>query len=163
MSGIERRASGLVIEPASDVDAPAVVALARHRLGSERQVHSRRQFDVLDGVVLVARRGQSLLGFATLAIDGADCELLAIAVAEPGNGVGSALLLATERAAAEAGCESVRLVTTDANVDAQRFYERHGYRLRERRVGAVDWCREHLKPEIPENMHDELDYERVIR
>jgi hypothetical protein len=40
-------------------------------------------------------------------------------------------------------------VTTNDNVDALRFYQRLGFRLRELRVGAVDEARRDLKPSIP--------------
>ena len=44
------------------------------------------------------------------------------------DGVGSRLLCGAERALAEAGADLVSLEAMAANVDARRFYERHGYR-----------------------------------
>ena len=41
------------------------------------------------------------------------------------------------------------LVTTNDNVDALRFYQRLGFRLRALRAGAVDDARRDLKPSIP--------------
>ena len=48
-----------------------------------------------------------------------------------------------------AGCDRLRVVTTDDNVDALRFYQRRGFRLAELRPGAVAEARQSLKPEIP--------------
>ena len=57
-----------------------------------------------------------------------------------------------ERAAAigrERGWRTLWLVTTNDNLDALRFYQRRGMRLRTLRAGAVVEARETLKPEIP--------------
>ena len=59
------------------------------------------------------------------------------------------------------------LTTTNDNVDALRFYQRHGFRLVELRPGAVDAARR-LKPEIPATgahgipLRDELELERMV-
>lgn len=53
------------------------------------------------------------------------------------------------RAAAAAGASRLWLVTTNDNVDALRFYQRHGFRLHALHPGAVDRSRATLKPEIP--------------
>jgi hypothetical protein len=64
--------------------------------------------------------------------------------------------------AGDRGCGRLTVATTDANVGAQRFYERLGYRVREVRAGAVDECRRRFKPEIPADMHDEIEYVREV-
>jgi Acetyltransferase (GNAT) family len=51
--------------------------------------------------------------------------------------------------AARHGCARLWLVTTNDNVDALRFYQRHGFRLAAVHRGAVDDSRGRLKPEIP--------------
>ena len=67
--------------------------------------------------------------------------------------------------ARDAGCTRLWLVTTNDNVDALRFYQRRGFRLRALRPGAVDEARRELKPEIPEigdhgiPLRDELELE----
>jgi hypothetical protein len=59
-------------------------------------------------------------------------------------------------------------VTTNDNVDALRFYQRRGFRLRAVRPGAVDDARRTLKPEIPAvgeqgiPIRDEIELERAI-
>jgi ribosomal protein S18 acetylase RimI-like enzyme len=63
--------------------------------------------------------------------------------------VGTALLEAVERIAAERGCRRLWLLTTNDNVDALRFYQRRGFRLARLNPGAVDEARARLKPELP--------------
>ena len=89
--------------------------------------------------------------------------MLAIGCTERRSGAGSALMAAVERLGAAArGCRRIRVVTTDENTGAQRFYEQLGYELAERIVGGVDECRRLYKPTIPEGIHDELRYERSL-
>jgi ribosomal protein S18 acetylase RimI-like enzyme len=143
-------------------DDAAVVALATEVLGDARQVHSRRQFHVLDGDVLVAVDDDEVVGFVSCALEQPEAELLAIATRHPRSGVGRSLVDAIERLARSAGCASLAIVTTDANVGAQAFYEALGYTLTSRRVGAVDECRAKYKPTIPPDMHDELVYAKAL-
>jgi GNAT superfamily N-acetyltransferase len=95
--------------------------------------------------------------------DGDDTvELSAVAAAEPGRGIGTALLAAFLEAIRGSGARRVWLATTNDNLDALAFYQRRGFRLAELRPGAVDAARR-LKPTIPAvgahgiPMRDELE------
>jgi N-acetylglutamate synthase-like GNAT family acetyltransferase len=153
----------VLTRPATPADRDWVAEAARHVLGDEFQVHSRRQFNVLDGDVLVAEHDGRRVGFASWMVDEEGAEVLALACTERDIGAGTALMHAVEDEAARRDARRVHLVTTDANVGAQRFYERLGYALAERRVGAVDECRTRYKAGIPADMHDELVYELRLR
>jgi ribosomal protein S18 acetylase RimI-like enzyme len=146
----------------SAADLAWITEAAGEVLGDTYQVHSQRQFDVRDGNLLLAEVDGQAVGFLSwlAADDGA--EVLAIACSTRRCGAGRALMHAAAAAAAAAGAPRVWLVTTDANTGAQAFYERLGYTLAERRVGAVDRCRRRYKPTIPAHMHDELVYELVL-
>jgi RimJ/RimL family protein N-acetyltransferase len=67
-------------------------------------------------------------------------------------------------AAKALGARRLWLITTNDNARAQRFYERHGFRLAAVHEGALVRSRE-LKPEIPlvsadgTPIRDELEYE----
>ena len=139
-----------------------VAEAARRRLGSDHQVHSRRQFHVDAHELLIAVVDDEPAGFLSWVVEGDEGEVLAIAADQPRAGIGTALLGAVEDLARDRGCTRLHLTTTDANVGAQRFYEAAGWHLAERLVGAVDRCRERWKPEIPADMHDELVYERRL-
>jgi hypothetical protein len=81
--------------------------------------------------------------------------------------VGSALLDAAAATARAEGCARLRLITTNDNLDALRFYQRRGFRLVALRPGAVDVARV-LKPQIPRTgdfgiaVRDELELEREL-
>jgi ribosomal protein S18 acetylase RimI-like enzyme len=114
---------------------------------------------------LLAEADGRLLGVLTYVVDGARCEVLTLHVDEPRRGAGSALLAEARRIAAEAGCTTLWLITTNDNVDALRFYQRRGFRLAALHPGAVDESRARIKPEIPElgdhgiPLRDELELE----
>jgi len=154
--------STLIVRSATDDDRAWIVATARALLGDETQVHSRRQFTVLDGEVVLATVDGAPDGFATW--DHADgvAELLAIGVPTPRRGAGRALVAEVRDQARRAGCTRLVVVTTDENLGAQRFYAALGFTLVERRVGAVDECRRRFKPTIPPDIHDELEYATVL-
>ena len=109
-----------------------------------------------------------IVGHVAYRIEDGECEIVAIAAVPPAAGVGSRLLDAAIEAARNAGSTSVWLTTTNDNLDALRFYQRRGFRLRTLRSGAVDVARRTLKPEIPElgshgiPMRDELDLVRDL-
>ena len=150
------------VRAASEADLGWVEETARALLGDPFQAHSRRQFHVTDAEVLVAERDGAPVGFLSWEVDGAWCEVLAIGCTARRVGAGTALMAAVATAAAERGCTRVRVVTTDENTGAQRFYEQLGYELAERIVGGVDETRRLYKPTIPADIHDELRYERDL-
>jgi GNAT superfamily N-acetyltransferase len=84
------------------------------------------------------------------AVSGRDrpvAELVAINAFVPWRGIGTALLT-TIAARLWPEFETLRLTTTNDNVDALRFYQRRGFRLTALRAGAVDHARL-AKPSIP--------------
>ena len=106
--------------------------------------------DALAHPQLVAHYGDgTLAGVLTYVLRGAECEVLTLHAAHRHRGTGTALLEAIETLARDAGCARLWLITTNDNVDALRFYQRRGFRLRAVRPGAIDAARLELKPESP--------------
>ena len=115
----------------------------------------------------VAEEGGERVGLLTYRVDGADCEVVTIDAFPEGAGAGTALLDAAARAAREAGCGRVWLITTNDNLRALRFYQRRGFRLVAVHPDALERSRE-LKPSIPEigldgiPLRDELELELTL-
>jgi ribosomal protein S18 acetylase RimI-like enzyme len=114
----------------------------------------------------VAERDGERVGLLCYRDDGDGWWELAVISAVAGHtGVGSALVSAFLERIGPGG--RVWLVTTNDNVDALRFYQRRGFRIRAVRPGAVDEARRTLKPEIPElgrygiPLRDEVELELV--
>ena len=132
-------------------------------LGGIRQVRRGEAADVLSHPGLVAERDGAPVGYLAYVPADGEWELLALAAVDLWAGAGTALV---EALVALAGDRPVSVVTTNDNVDALRFYQRRGFRLRAVRPGAVDETRRTLKPEIPSTgahgipLRDELELVR---
>lgn len=129
-------------------------------LGGRLQARKGELIDVLDRPGLVAETDGSVIGVLTYDLQPTECELVAIVAAVRGTGIGSALVEALRERVPD---RPIWLVTTNDNLDALRFYQRRGFRLRALRAGAVDEARRTLKPSIPElgehgiRLRDELE------
>jgi ribosomal protein S18 acetylase RimI-like enzyme len=150
------------VRPCRPEDRSRLTAFLEER-NADRVARAGEIVDALDQPALLAWSDGELVGAATYIVEGQDAELLTLHAAELFNGVGSTLLTAVRDAARSAGCAQLRVVTTNDNVDALRFYQRRGFRLASLRPGAVDRSRAALKPTIPETgehgirLSDELE------
>ena len=95
----------------------------------------------------MAEAGGALIGLLMYDPGPAECELVALIAAVRGTGIGSSLLAALRERVPD---RPIWVVTTNDNLDALRFYQRRGFRLRAMRAGAVDEARATIKPSIPE-------------
>lgn len=96
----------------------------------------------------IAAEGDERIGLATYHIDGDQCELVSIDALCQYMGVGTSLLEAVENIARESGCTHVWTITTNDNLDAQRFFQRRGFAIDAYRVGGMEKIRA-IKPGIP--------------
>ena len=89
-------------------------------------------------------------GLCTFAIesDGMSAELVTINALVPAKGIGTALIGALISHLAANGVRSLRVSTTNDNVNALGFYQRRGFRIVAVLPGAVDQARK-IKPSIP--------------
>ena len=80
--------------------------------------------------VAKSRKGNRVEGYCAAVIVMEDLEVHRIAVRQSGRrqGIGSALILETLRRGQLKGANNVFLDVRDSNVDAQRFYEKFGFR-----------------------------------
>ena len=95
-----------------------------------------------------ALEGGEVIGYILYNIAGGDCEITVLECMRPGRGVGGELINEVLRAAREAQCRRVWLITTNDNTRAIRFYQRFGFTLKAVHINAMDTARL-LKPQIP--------------
>lgn len=86
------------------------------------------------------------VGLLAYRLDGDTVEIVVLHAAVRHRGVGTALL---DALAATFPGREIWLVTTNDNLDALRFYQRRGFRIRSVAPGAADDARRTLKPSIP--------------
>lgn len=150
------------IRPVNEADRSWMAQLWSELWGSARiVVHGLEvTIDQVEGAA--AWEGDQLLGLVTYMISGDTCEIITLNALAKQRGIGSALLAAAVRAARQAGCRLLHLVTSNDNLDALRFYQKRGLRLWAVRPGALDEARA-VKPEIPLvgdygiPLHDEIE------
>jgi GNAT superfamily N-acetyltransferase len=116
----------------------------------------------------IACEGPERIGLATYNITGDDCELVSIDSLCQFMGVGTLLLEKVEEVALKAGCRRVWAITTNDNLDAQRFLQKRGYTISAVRLGGMTKIRL-LKPNVPKvgyygiPIRDEIELTKVIR
>jgi GNAT superfamily N-acetyltransferase len=140
--------------------------LAEH--GSTQVARRGELVSPADHPMLVADVGGAPAGVLTYIVDGDECEVLTLHAVTPWQGAGTALIDAVRPIALAAGCRMLWVLTTNDSVDALRFYQRRGFRIRAVRPGAVDEARRDLKPEIPAigdhgiPLRDEIELEQEL-
>jgi len=123
-------------------DALAIAALSRRTIeqGLDWRWTPHRVMNSMADAntnVVVARRGNDLLGFAIMSYGDDDAHVLLLAT-QPRcrrQGVGTALLAWLEATARVAGIGTLRLEARSDNAGARAFYRRHAFEEVDRRVG----------------------------
>jgi ribosomal protein S18 acetylase RimI-like enzyme len=89
--------------------------------------------------IVLADAGDAAAGYAFVTVGAgmasletgervAELETLSVLPERRGDGIGEALVEAVWRQLADLGVDELLITTTATNVDARRFYERHGFR-----------------------------------
>jgi ribosomal protein S18 acetylase RimI-like enzyme len=135
------------VRPLGSADRQWVEELLRERWGAPEVVARGRVYHPLELPGFAVFDGERVVGLVTYELQGEDCELVTIDALEEGRGVGTELVEAVAGAAREAGCRRLRLITTNDNLRALRFYQRRGFRLAALYPDALEASRR-LKPSI---------------
>lgn len=119
----------------------------------------------LDGLKAVIE--DEIIGFLHYQIRADECEILTLLSLEEGQGIGLGLINKVESIAREKYCTKLTLITTNDNLHALGFYQRHGFHLTALFPGQVDISRK-IKPSIPAignhriPLRDELQLEKRL-
>ncbi len=121
---------------------------------------------VLDGVA--AYESDVLAGLIMYEIENRECEIMSLDSVREGQGIGTRLIEAVIDKAREAGCSKLKLITTNDNTDAIKFYQKRGFDMARIYRNAVDESRR-LKPTIPLTgwygipIKHEIEFEYIIK
>jgi len=164
---VEEKSTIKVIPPLTEEDQSWLEDLWMSEWGGKTMISKDKTYHIRDLDALIAWNNNTRVGAATYHLENEECELLSINSTVKGLGVGSALLTAFEQTARQAGARRAWLITSNDNLDALRFYQRHGYRIVAVHPNAIDEARK-LKPSIPLigsyeiPIHDELELEKWL-
>jgi GNAT superfamily N-acetyltransferase len=156
------------IEKISEKDKKEVLAILQSFWGDSKIVVHNEIFDALslDGVKAVDNN--QISGICHYRISQKECEIITLASLNPGRGIGTALITEIESIAKNCDCHLICVTTTNDNLNALGFYQKHGYQLAALYPKQVVISRQ-LKPEIPEigyhgiPIRDELRLEKVLK
>ncbi|ESU33310.1 hypothetical protein G3A_06875 [Bacillus sp. 17376] len=117
--------------------------------GSPQMVISSGVYDCsnLDGFVVLDKYGE-INGLITYIVSGHECEIISLDSVDEGKGIGTLLVQEVESLAASEGCEVLKLVTTNDNLNALKFWQKRGFTLSQVLCNAVEKARK-IKPSIP--------------
>lgn len=155
----------LEVRPVGPGDLAWVQPLLREHWGETRVVSRGRahQADALPAFAAIL--GGTPVGLATYRFEGGQCEVVSLNSLVIGGGL--PLIQAVRKAAVEAGCRRLWLITTNDNLGALRFYQKIGFTLAALHVRALDESRR-LKPSIPLigiggiPLRDEIELEMML-
>jgi GNAT superfamily N-acetyltransferase len=137
--------SGITVRDLAEGDLEWAASVLDAELAGRWQARRGELVDVLALPGLVAELEGRRVGLLAYRLENASCEIEALIATTPGMGIGTALVGELRR---RTGDVPIRVVTTNDNLPARAFYERHGFRLVAVRPGAVDEARRALKPTI---------------
>lgn len=117
--------------------------------GSPKMVISSGVYDCseLDGFAVLNIEGE-IIGLITYIIRDNECEIISLDSVEEGKGIGTSLVQEVENLAVKKNCKILKLITTNDNLYALKFYQKRGFILSRIINNAVEKARE-IKPEIP--------------
>jgi GNAT superfamily N-acetyltransferase len=117
---------------------------------------------------VAAYEGDALAGLVMYMIENGECEIISLDSVREGQGTGTRLIEAVIDKAREAGCSKVKLISTNDNTEAMKFYQKRGFDMARIYRNAVEESRK-LKPSIPltgENgitIKHEIEFEYILR
>ncbi len=100
----------------------------------------------LDGFAVYENK--AIIGLVTYEIDGSECEIVSLDSLSEKHGIGTALVEKVIETATKLKCVKIKLITTNDNLNAIRFYQRRGFDMTCLYHNSIQNARR-IKPSIP--------------
>jgi GNAT superfamily N-acetyltransferase len=101
---------------------------------------------LVDGIAVY--ESNSIIGLLTYEIINDECEILSLDSKHENQGIGTELIKRVIDIARNQGCMKLKLITTNDNINAIKFYQKRGFDMVRLYHNALDISRR-LKPSIP--------------
>lgn len=105
-------------------------------------------YDVTKLNGFISYKNDVIVGLVTYQVEENECEIMSLNSTLENQGVGTALLGKVIENARDSGCVKVKLITTNDNINAIRYYQKRGFDMIKIYCNAVERSRK-LKPSIP--------------
>lgn len=136
------------IRALDEADRPWVRKWMIEHWGAELMIAHGEQLYPAEYPGFVAESGSEVVGLVTYVLRDTECEILSLDSAAEGQGIGSALIEAVRKFAADNDARRLWLITTNDNINALRFYQSRGFELVKIHRHAVNESRK-IKASIP--------------
>lgn len=119
----------------------------------------------LDG--FAAYENEDIIGLITYRIENSECEIMSLDSLKENMGIGTILLNKAVETASNINCTKIKLITTNDNINAMRFYQKRGFDMMQIYHNALEKSRK-IKPSIPMTgnfgipLKHEIEFERKI-
>ncbi len=97
----------------------------------------------------IAELDNEIYGLITYQFLDDQCEIITLDSLKEGQGIGTQLIEAVIGKAVETNCARVEVITTNDNLQALGFYQKHGFKIKAIAINAIESSRL-LKPSIPQ-------------
>ena len=91
---------------------------------------------------------EDLTGLITYRISEDECEITSLDSLKENQGIGTSLINKVKEEAVKHNCKKIKLITTNDNINALRYYQKRGFDMTHIYPNALDLSRR-LKPSIP--------------
>lgn len=91
---------------------------------------------------------EKITGLITYRIIDSECEITSLDSLEEKRGIGTALINKVRELAVKDGLKKLKLITTNDNINALRFYQKYGFDMARLYHNSMEGARK-LKPAIP--------------
>jgi GNAT superfamily N-acetyltransferase len=136
----EREESQYSVRRATDEDRHDIETICDRALGETIIDTFGQTFDLLGSINLIAENDDGdLMGLLSLVVSGGEATIVFMSVypEHQGTGIGSGLLKAADRFAADRGLLFMRVAVTNDDIPLLYFYQRHGFAIYEAGIGEV--------------------------
>lgn len=152
----------------STVNEWKVTTFFNKHWGSPMMVVSSGVYDCrqLEGYVAL-NANEEIIGMITFLFNNKKCEIISLDSIDEGKGIGTTLINNVENMAKINNCHSLKVITTNDNLQALRFYQKRGFRISHIHINAVEEARK-IKAAIPQvgdhgiPIRDEIELEKVL-
>ncbi|MGK9044731.1 GNAT family N-acetyltransferase [Mammaliicoccus vitulinus] len=150
-----------------EIEQQTLIDLFNTNWGSDEMIISTGTYQLSKLPGIAAYEDGQILGMITYKIYEDHVEIISLDSFLQNKGIGSKLLKSLEQTCEKKQIMRITVITTNDNINALKFYQKRGYRIKQVLPNAVEKARQ-LKPTIPlvaENgiaIKDEIELEKSL-
>jgi ribosomal protein S18 acetylase RimI-like enzyme len=156
-----------IVREKNDGDNSWIEEKLKENWGSSIIVTRRKKHELIDLGGFVIENSEKKLGICLYRIENNECEMVVLEAFEQRKGLGTALLNKLIEKGSSDKIRRIWLITTNDNIDALRYYQKHGFELVCIYRNEIEYSRK-MKLEIPMignygiKIKDEIEMEKVL-